>query len=125
MMDIDGFKGYNDKLGHPMGDLALTLIGETILNALRTVDIIARYGGNEFVVILPETEKSVAKSIAERLVNDVGKTELPPENTRLTISIGIASYPEHDSTLEQLLQKADNALYKSKSKGGNTVEVFL
>lgn len=125
MVDIDGFKGYNDKLGHSMGDHALKLIGETTLNALRTVDIIARYGGDEFVVILPETEKSVAKSIAERLISDVGKTEFPPAKERLTLSIGLASYPEHDSTLEQLLQKADNALYKAKSKGGNTVEVFL
>ncbi len=131
MLDIDGFKDYNDTFGHPMGDRALKAISEAILNSVRSIDIVSRYGGDEFMVILPETDKALAVSIAERLKSDVGKTELANSLTdaglspsNLTLSIGIASYPEDGNTTEMLIEHVDKALYLAKNKGRNRIEVF-
>jgi len=124
MVDIDGFKGYNDTFGHPIGDKALKATAESILRSVRSVDIASRYGGDEFVIILPETGKTLAVSIAERLRSDVAELELPPGGLTLTISIGIASYPEDGEISELLLENVDKALYLAKNRGGNRIEVF-
>jgi diguanylate cyclase (GGDEF)-like protein len=81
MLDLDGFKYYNDTFGHRVGDKTLKIIAEAIVQSVRTIDIVARYGGDEFMVILPETDKALAINIAERLRNDVAKTLLPTRNT--------------------------------------------
>jgi len=124
MVDIDGFKGYNDTFGHPIGDKALKAIAESILLSVRSVDIASRYGGDEFIIILPETGKTLAVSIAERLRNDVAELELLPGGLTLTTSIGIASYPEDGKISELLLENVDKALYLAKNRGGNRIEVF-
>jgi len=124
MVDIDGFKGYNDTFGHPIGDRALKAIAESIMGAVRSVDIAFRYGGDEFVIILPETGKTLSVSTAERLRSAVAKVELLPGGLTLTISIGIASYPEDGRTSELLLKNVDKALYLAKNRGGNRIEVF-
>lgn len=123
-VDIDRFKGYNDTFGHPIGDKALKAIAESMLRSVRSVDIASRYGGDEFVIILPETDKTLAVSIAERLRSDVAEIELLPGGSTLTISIGIASYPEDGKISELFLENVDNALYLAKNRGGNRVEVF-
>ena len=130
MLDLDGFKYCNDTFGHLVGDKTLKLIAETILNTVRSMDIVARYGGDEFMVILPETAESLAIDIAERLRNNIAKKVVFAQDTSgtgprtLTTSIGIACYPEHGETVELLLENVDKALYRAKNKGKNRIEVF-
>jgi diguanylate cyclase (GGDEF)-like protein len=130
MLDIDGFKHCNDSLGHPVGDKVLRVVADTLLNAVRSIDIVARYGGDEFMIILPETVKSVAIDIAERIRNNVSQKvvhvddESAPRSHTITTSIGIACYPEHGKTVEVLLENVDKALYCAKNEGKNRVEVF-
>ena len=130
MLDLDGFKYCNDTMGHLFGDKTLKDIAETLLNTVRSMDIVARYGGDEFMVILPETEETLAIDIAERLRSNVEKNAVLPRNAAgkgphtLTSSIGIACYPGHGKTIELLLENVDKALYRAKNKGKNRVEVF-
>lgn len=130
MMDLDGFKCYNDTQGHLFGDNILKAIADTLMSTMRTIDIVARYGGDEFIIILPETTRSMAVFIAERLRNNVEKMEIPPLNKTsteclsLTTSIGIACYPENGDTVESLLENVDKALYRAKTNGKNRIEVF-
>jgi diguanylate cyclase (GGDEF)-like protein len=130
MLDLDGFKYCNDTFGHLFGDRTLKILGETLLNTLRSIDIIARFGGDEFMVILPETPEPLALEIAERLRSSIAKQVVLPndanfENTRtITASIGVVCYPQHGDTLELLLENVDKALYRAKHKGKNTIEVF-
>ncbi len=130
MLDLDGFKYCNDTFGHLFGDKTLKVIAETILNTVRSMDIVARYGGDEFMVILPETDESLAIDIAERLRNNVAKKIVLPQDaagTRprtLSASIGIVCYPEHGETVEILLENVDKALYRAKNQGKNRIEVF-
>jgi diguanylate cyclase (GGDEF)-like protein len=130
MLDLDGFKYCNDTFGHLFGDKTLKIIAETLLNTVRSMDIVARYGGDEFMVILPETDESLAIDIAERLRNNVAKKVVLPQVAAgtgprtLTTSIGIVCYPEHGETVELLLENVDKALYRAKNKGKNRIEVF-
>jgi len=130
MLDLDGFKDCNDTQGHLFGDKILKDVAETLLKTVRAMDIVARYGGDEFMVILPETQESVAVDIAERLRSSVhqGVThtseEAEPEPCALTASIGIACYPDQGDTVDVLLENVDKALYRAKHKGKNRVEVF-
>jgi diguanylate cyclase (GGDEF)-like protein len=131
MLDLDGFKYCNDTLGHLFGDKTLKDIAETLLNTVRSMDIVARYGGDEFMVILPETEETLAIDIAERLRSNVERSIVLPGGGApgkgphtLTSSIGIACYPGHGKTIELLLDNVDKALYRAKNKGKNRIEVF-
>jgi diguanylate cyclase (GGDEF)-like protein len=130
MLDLDGFKQCNDTFGHLFGDRILKGIAETLLSTVRSIDIVARYGGDEFMIILPETAEPVAVEIAERLRNNVAKQSVRPEDTAgsgpstLTASIGIVCYPVHGKTIEGLLENVDKALYHAKNKGKNRIEVF-
>jgi len=130
MLDLDGFKNCNDTHGHLFGDTVLKDVAEALMKTVRSMDIVARYGGDEFIVILPETPESVAIDIAERLRNSVYRAaqrtsaEAAPVSVALTASIGIACYPNHGDTVEMLLDNVDKALYRAKNKGKNLVEVF-
>lgn len=125
MIDIDRFKRINDLYGHHIGDVILREIAQTILRNVRGVDIVARWGGEEFVVLLPQTKKQDALQLASRLIQVISGykfKDIPEE--QITISIGLSSIPEPSiSTEEGLIQTADSALYSAKTKGRNRVEV--
>lgn len=113
MLDIDDFKNYNDTQGHSAGDELLKNAAKVFKNSVRGVDVVCRYGGEEFTIILPQTNKNSAQIIAERLRVQVGLF-LP-----VTVSIGIASIPENAQGIEDLIQKSDEALYQAKKAGKN------
>ncbi len=117
MMDIDYFKKYNDTHGHSEGDRLLTELAKLVIRKMRQIDLAVRYGGEEFLLLLPETDLKKAYEAAERLRKAV-EVELGT-----TISLGVASYNEGIEKEEDLIKKADNALYHAKQKGRNRVEV--
>ncbi len=120
--DIDNFKKINDNYGHQVGDKVLSRIGETLIKNLRLEDVACRYGGEEFVVILPETDKESAIKVANRLrekISEIHFTELV--SLSVTISGGIASYPEDSLLAEDLIRKADMAAYSAKKAGKNLI----
>jgi diguanylate cyclase (GGDEF)-like protein/putative nucleotidyltransferase with HDIG domain len=120
MMDLDNFKAYNDVYGHPAGDVLLGKIGRIIRNSVRNVDQAFRYGGDEFVVLLPQTARDAAYVVAERarrqIAEDMGKKAIA-----VTCSIGLASYPADGMLSGELVDVADVALYHAKRTGGNRI----
>jgi diguanylate cyclase (GGDEF)-like protein len=122
MMDVDEFKSYNDKYGHPAGDTALKLVAEVLKDSLRGADVAARYGGEEFAILLPQTSSEEAAAIAERVRQRIERTEFPKR--RVTVSIGIASCTTEINTARDLVSAADIALYEAKNHGRNNVQVF-
>jgi len=126
LIDVDRFKLYNDRKGHLAGDLVLTQLGLTLKKELRAVDIAARWGGEEFAILLPETEMEQALATAERL-REVMETDLAPREEGvepLTVSIGVSGCPLHGVTRNELLFRADQALYRAKDLGRNVVCVY-
>jgi diguanylate cyclase (GGDEF)-like protein len=127
MIDIDHFKTFNDAHGHLMGDQVLKGVADLLEHNLRKADILARFGGEEFVIILPEIDKDRGRKVAEKLRRAVERAEFPKEETqplgRLTISLGLASFPEDSSRAPDLLERADRALYLAKTLGRNQVAV--
>ena len=125
MIDIDFFKHYNDKHGHPAGDEVLRTIGEILKRNVRKIDVAARYGGEEFALILVETNGSNARLVAEKLRRLVEEYPFPhaeeQPNGRLTISAGVAAYPEDGRDAESLIASADRYLYRAKELGRNRV----
>lgn len=128
MLDVDHFKHYNDVNGHPEGDVALREITEIIRKNTRNFDICIRYGGEEFLVILPRTPLSQATKIARRIRKTVEGYNFPNQDKQpegnLTISIGLACFPEHADKPDSLIKRADQALYHSKESGRNNVTVY-
>ncbi|MDP2905777.1 MAG: sensor domain-containing diguanylate cyclase [Candidatus Omnitrophota bacterium] len=123
MLDIDDFKVYNDVLGHQVGDRVLKELSTLLKNQCRTMDFICRYGGEEIAVILPRTEKKEAFLIAERLRNDIAtypfvKEEILPQK-KLTVSMGLSSFPEDGQAASELVAASDKNLYLAKHKGKN------
>jgi diguanylate cyclase (GGDEF)-like protein len=123
MLDIDHFKDFNDRYGHLVGDVILREVAKTIKENMRQIDFIGRYGGEEFSLILTETDKSEAKLVAERFREAVEGKEIRAydENLKITISVGISVFPDDSHNLQQLIDKADKALYKAKQAGRNRV----
>ncbi|MBI4041989.1 MAG: GGDEF domain-containing protein [Deltaproteobacteria bacterium] len=124
-IDIDYFKSLNDRYGHAVGDQMLRELAECLMSSVRRIDIIARYGGEEFVIILPETMKEHALLLADRIRRKVarypfGQAYSIPVGT-LTVSIGVASYPEDGTSATRLIAHADQALYSAKRQGRNLV----
>ncbi len=126
MLDIDFFKKCNDKFGHLVGDVALKRIADILKRNLREIDIIGRYGGEEFAIMLPETTKEGAFAVADRLREEVEKADIEAydEKVKLTISMGIATFPDDANDLKQIIDKADQMLYKAKESGRNKVVVY-
>jgi len=123
MLDIDNFKVYNDMLGHQSGDKILKALANLIKNQSRKMDYVCRYGGEEFTIILPQTEKKEAFLIAERIRTDIERyvfvnEEILP-NKKLTASMGLSSFPEDGFSPSELILHSDKALYEAKQKGKN------
>lgn len=121
LADVDHFKQYNDTHGHLAGDAALVKIAEVFRRTTRAVDCVARYGGEEFVVMLLECSIATAALVAERVRARIAETELG--EGRLTVSVGLAEYPDGGETPEELIASADAAMYQAKSGGRNRVVV--
>ena len=124
MIDVDHFKRVNDTYGHQAGDAVLVTIASSLLCSLRKQDVIGRYGGEEFAVILPETAKQNAMVVAERFRNVVASAETDIGSSRLsvTVSIGVAALSDEEaSNTEALVRAADRALYRAKQEGRNRV----
>lgn len=128
MIDVDHFKIYNDTFGHMQGDLVLKRIGELLKRNLREVDTVARFGGEEFVLLLPDTDKRGAIAVAEKVRVFVEAyrfaTEDHHETRPITISAGIACFPGDVSEMDDLIDRADIALYRAKENGRNRVECY-
>ncbi|MCX5703574.1 MAG: sensor domain-containing diguanylate cyclase, partial [Candidatus Omnitrophica bacterium] len=124
MLDIDDFKIYNDLLGHQAGDSILKELSAVLREQSRKMDSVCRYGGEEFTIILPRTEKKEAFLIAERLRMDIAKHKFIREeilpNKKLTVSLGLASFPENGKSASELISSSDKALYEAKRKGKNS-----
>ena len=120
MLDLDNFKTYNDVYGHPAGDMLLGQIGKIIKSSIRDADQAFRYGGDEFVVILPQTSKNDAHVVAERVREQIAR-EMDKKSLSVTCSIGLASYPEDGVISGELVTAADTALYYAKWTGGNRI----
>jgi len=120
MVDLDNFKTYNDVYGHPAGDVLLNQIGKIMKNSIRDADQAFRYGGDEFIVILPQTASKDAFMVAER-VRDQLAVEMARKSLTVTCSIGLASYPTDGVIAGELVTAADTALYYAKWTGGNRV----
>ena len=122
MLDFDNFKHINDQAGHDAGDLALRMLADNLKVELRAVDTAARFGGDEFVIILPQANTEGAVLVAERLRSRVEQMEVPGFG-KVTSSFGVATFPDHASSRDTLVVAADRALYNSKNAGRNRVSV--
>lgn len=126
MVDIDHFKDYNDRYGHFVGDAILKEVSTTVRENIRQIDLVGRYGGEEFVVILTETDREGGQFAAERIRQaiEAKKIRAYDEDLKITISIGIAVFPEDSRQTQALIDNADQALYQAKQSGRNRVCIF-
>jgi len=124
-MDLDHFKEVNDTHGHICGSKLLKEVANVIMASVRNIDIPIRYGGDEFVIILPETNKECAKGVAERILYNIRNTDFLKEemlNLKLTASIGYATFPDDAKDKTELIKMADNAMYRVKNTTRNNIE---
>jgi diguanylate cyclase (GGDEF)-like protein len=127
MVDIDWFKKLNDTHGHEAGNTVLRHLSQIIKGCIRDVDIFSRYGGEEFVIILPQTSQREATTIGERIRERVENAEIDAGTAgrlTITVSVGISSFPENGKSQEDLVSVADQALYRAKGEGRNLVCVI-
>jgi diguanylate cyclase (GGDEF)-like protein len=122
--DLDGFKPVNDTLGHQAGDTVLIETARRLTDATREVDIVARPGGDEFTLLLPRTGLAGALRLADKIRTAIGSRPFDLDGTpiRVSVSVGVAAYPEHGSSGKELLAAADGALYRAKAEGRDRVE---
>lgn len=128
ILDVDNFKNFNDTMGHPAGDDVLRKIAHILKESVRENDIVSRYGGEEFAVILPVVDKEGARILAERIRENIEQTYFEHEEIqplgKVTISIGVAALQEDASDYQELLNSADRALYSAKNDGRNRVKCY-
>lgn len=126
MMDVDHFKAVNDTYGHDAGDAVLRALADACVDRLRNVDIVGRMGGEEFALILPETDPQGAKLTVERLREYLGQLEVPTDsgNLSVTVSAGVTTVQDPSDTIEAALKRADEALYKAKGSGRNKTVAY-
>jgi diguanylate cyclase (GGDEF)-like protein len=121
MIDVDHFKQYNDQFGHQLGDKLLADIAALFKRTTRSIDYVARYGGDEFLLLLHEVASADALLLADRVRDAVAAAAFGPGDHKVTVSIGVASYPEHGETAEAVIASADAGLYRAKRSGRNEV----
>ena len=126
MMDVDHFKAVNDTYGHDAGDNVLRALAEACIDRLRNVDIVGRMGGEEFALILPETDPQGAKLTVERLREYLGELTIPVDSGTLnvTVSAGVTTVQDPKDSIEAALKRADAALYKAKDSGRNRIVAY-
>lgn len=128
MVDMDHFKEINDSYGHVVGDNVLAIFAQVVLKCLRKTDIIARYGGDEFIVVLPNTDTETASLVADRIRKEVSETYIPPVDdvviSSIHCSIGISNYPVLCDSKSTLIKTSDLALYMAKRSGRNCTKVY-
>lgn len=126
MIDSDHLKSVNDTLGHEAGNRLLKLTVQCIQSQLRQTDVVARFGGDEFVVVLPETPANGAVGVAERIRKSIESSPLTTRDKKIsaTVSIGIAGYPNQGHDLDTVLERADHAMYASKNGGKNRITLY-
>jgi diguanylate cyclase (GGDEF)-like protein len=128
MLDVDHFKQINDTHGHRIGDLALQHLVSGIRSCIRQTDLVARFGGDEFAIFMPETDDSRALQVATRIHHFIRSHPVPnlDRNITCTVSVGIASYAAQRDvmSIDALLEQADQALYKAKQAGRNQTYLF-
>lgn len=119
-IDIDNFKQVNDQFGHLVGDDAIKIVADTLINAVRTSDLVGRWGGDEFILVLNSINEEILDRIAQKIVMMISTAELKHEQQRIpiTISAGLGMAAQED-TLESLISRANTAMYSSKNQGGN------
>ena len=123
-LDLDDFKQINDRHGHLVGSHVLMEMAAVILSSVRDTDVVARYGGDEFVVVLPETDTEMGLRVAERVRERIAGHEFTGGRAlrlRLTASFGVASFPAHAQSPQQLIAAADTAMYEAKAAHKNCV----
>ena len=123
LLDLDHFKQVNDQYGHAAGDQVLASVGAALRSVVRDRDFAGRNGGEEFAVLLPDTDIAAALDIAERIRATIAEVTVPGTDVPVTVSVGVAGFPDHASTLERLDRLADAALYVAKRQGRNRVEL--
>jgi diguanylate cyclase (GGDEF)-like protein len=127
LLDLDHFKTYNDTLGHPQGDLLIREVASLLTSTVREVDLVARYGGDEFAVAMPRADKGSALVLAERIRKVVAGgafehgASIP--GGRVTVSIGVSTFPDDGSDAAEVLASADRALYRAKRAGRDRVDL--
>jgi diguanylate cyclase (GGDEF)-like protein len=126
MLDADYLKQVNDRYGHDTGDKLIVSVSQVIKSSLRETDILARFGGDEFVIMLPDTSDTKAFDVAERIRIAVENTSINAAGNSVssTLSIGIAGYPVDSENIDEVTKKADKALYASKQTGRNVVTKY-
>ncbi|MFQ5719799.1 MAG: GGDEF domain-containing protein [Acidobacteriota bacterium] len=125
-LDMDGFKTVNDRFGHLAGSQTLTEVGQVLRQTVRDIDVVVRYGGDEFVIVLPQTDAAGAMVIAERIRHRVSKATFLPGmglSVHLTASLGVSVFPELGATRDELIHSADAAMYRVKGAGKNGVQL--
>jgi two-component system, cell cycle response regulator len=123
ILDLDGFKAFNDTFGHPAGDKALQLVATRLRSSVRKSDLVARFGGEEFVVAFPETEVEQARQRVEHIRIELAQVPIPigREQKKVTISAGVGSWPADGETFDAVLERADTRLFEAKRRGKNRV----
>jgi diguanylate cyclase (GGDEF)-like protein/PAS domain S-box-containing protein len=124
MLDVDDFKSFNDKFGHSVGDIVLQRISQLFFDHIREEDIVARFGGDEFIIVMPDTSRDVTLERAQQLREDANNIGIQSERRSyptVSLSLGVAMFPENGSTIATLLKTADEALYLAKNQGRNQV----
>jgi len=126
MVDSDNLKAVNDAHGHDAGNRLLQHLVRCVRDELRGSDVMARFGGDEFIMLLPETNRRGAQDMSERIRKSVesSRFDIRGGDINVTVSLGISSYPEDGGNLEAILDKADKAMYRAKQRGRNQVVVY-